>query len=76
MFGIHWHGNDHTDDAHLFPDVTHPKWDEFFTALDEVGYDLPVTLEAVPPATTSLEEALRSVRAALQGHGQRAPRLA
>lgn len=76
MFGIHWHGNDCTDDAHLFPDVTHSKWNEFFAALDEVGYDLPVTLEAVPPPTVPLEEALRSVRAALQGDRQRAPRLA
>ena len=72
MLGIHWHANDNSDDAHLFPDVDHAKWDEFFAALDEVGYNLPITLEAVPPAGTSLAEALRSVRAALQG--ERAPR--
>jgi sugar phosphate isomerase/epimerase len=73
MLGIHWHSNDNSEDAHRFPDVTHAKWDEFFAALDEVGYDLPVTLEAVPPAGTSLEEAFRSTRAALQG--ERAPRV-
>jgi sugar phosphate isomerase/epimerase len=67
MFGIHWHANDCSDDAHLFPDVGQAKWDEFFAALDEVGYDLPVTLEAVPPEATPLEEALQSVRGALQG---------
>ncbi len=72
MFGIHWHANDNSEDAHLFPDVDQAKWDEFFAALDEVGYNLPITLEAVPPAGTSLEEAFRSVRAALQG--ERAPR--
>jgi len=72
MLGIHWHGNDHCEDAHHFPDVTHATWDDFLAALDEVGYDLPVTLEAVPSAGTSLEEAFRSVRAALQG--ERAPR--
>ena len=72
MFGIHWHANDKSEDAHAFPAVDQAKWDEFFTALDEVGYSLPVTVEAVPPATTSLEEALRSVRAALQG--KRTPR--
>ena len=72
MLGIHWHGNDTFEDAHHFPDVTHSMWDEFFAALDEVGYDLPVTLEAVPSAGPSLEEALRSARAALQG--ERAPR--
>ncbi len=72
MFGIHWHGNENSEDTHHFPDVNHAKWDEFFAALDEVGYDLPVTLEAVPPPGTSLEQALRSVRAALQE--ERAPR--
>lgn len=72
MFGIHWHANDNSEDAHLFPDVDQAEWGEFFTALDEVGYDLPVTLEAVPPATTSLEQALRLTRASLQR--RRAPR--
>ncbi len=72
MLGIHWHANDHSEDAHHFPNVTDAKWDDFFAALDEVGYDLPVTLEAIPPATTSLEEALRLTRASLRG--ERAPR--
>ena len=67
MAGIHWHASDHGEDAHLFPDVEHGEWDEFFAALDEVGYSRPVTVEAVPPAKTPLEEAVRSVRAALQG---------
>jgi sugar phosphate isomerase/epimerase len=67
IFGIHWHGNDHSDDAHRFPDVNHAQWDEFFAALDEVGYKLPITVEAVPPAGTSLKAAFQSVRAALQG---------
>jgi sugar phosphate isomerase/epimerase len=72
LLGIHWHGNDHSTDGHLFPDVRDGKWDEFFAALDAIGYDLPVTLEAVPSPGTSLEAALRSVRGALLG--QRAPR--
>ena len=71
MVGIHWHASDHADDAHLFPDVEHGEWDEFFAALDEVGYNRPVTVESVPPATTPLEEAVRSVRAALQGERTR-----
>ena len=74
MVGIHWHASDHAHDAHLFPDVEHGEWDELFAALDEVGYSRPVTVEAVPPATTPLEEAVRSVRAALQG--ERAPHAA
>ena len=68
MFGIHWHTNNCTDDAHLFPDVSQPEWDDFFCALDEVGYHSPVTVEAVPSEATSLEEAVRAIRAALQGN--------
>jgi sugar phosphate isomerase/epimerase len=67
LLGIHWHGNNHEDDTHAFPDIAEAKWDSFFTALNEVGYDLPVTLETVPPAGTSLRDALRPLRAALVG---------
>jgi sugar phosphate isomerase/epimerase len=67
MFGVHWHGNDNSEDIHLFPDAARPEWDGFFAALDEVGYNAPVTIEAVPPPTMPLAEALRSVRSALQG---------
>ncbi len=66
LLGIHWHGNDHANDGHLFPDTNKGDWDDFLAALDEVGYDLPVTVEAVPPPTTSLAKAIRSVEAALQ----------
>lgn len=66
MLGVHWHGNDCSEDAHHFPDVNHSQWDAFLAALDDVGYNLPVTLEAVPPPTISLEEALRLTRASLQ----------
>jgi sugar phosphate isomerase/epimerase len=74
MFGIHWHGNDSSSDGHLFPELGEADWEDFFAALDEIGYDLPVTVEAAPPATISLEEALRSLRAALRG--ERAPHTA
>jgi sugar phosphate isomerase/epimerase len=66
LCAIHWHTNNHEDDAHLFPGVDGTVWDDFFAALDEVGYDLPVTVEAVPPETVSLADAVREVRAALQ----------
>jgi len=74
MIGIHWHASDHAEDAHLFPDVEHGEWDDFFATLDAVGYNRPVTVESVPPATTPLGEAVRSVRAALQG--ERTPHVA
>jgi sugar phosphate isomerase/epimerase len=67
IFGIHWHTNDGSSDAHLLPDVHHGEWDDFFAALDEVGCRAPVTLEVDFPAATPLEEALRAVCAAVQG---------
>jgi D-psicose/D-tagatose/L-ribulose 3-epimerase len=68
MLGIHWHTNNSIDDAHLFPDLSQSQWDDFFLALDNVGYHSPVTVEAVPPNTASLEEAVQVLRAALEGH--------
>jgi len=67
LIGIHWHENDSGEDAHLFPEVDDGRWDGFLAALDAVGYDRPITLEAAPPLTSSLQEALRPLRAALQG---------
>jgi sugar phosphate isomerase/epimerase len=66
LLGIHWHGNNGAEDAHQFPEVSLGEWDDFFAALNEVGYDLPITLEAVPSNGTSLESALQSIRAVLQ----------
>jgi sugar phosphate isomerase/epimerase len=65
LISLHWHENDAGTDAHLLPEVGDGKWDGFLAALDAVGYDLPITLEAAPPLTSSLEEALRPIRAAL-----------
>lgn len=62
LLGLHWHENDGSADAHLFPQVEDGRWDQFLAALDAVGYDLPITLEAAPPFTSSLEEALRPIR--------------
>jgi sugar phosphate isomerase/epimerase len=67
IFGIHWHTNDGLGDAHLLPDVHQREWDEFFTALDEAGCSVPVTLEVDFQPATTLDEALRSARAALRG---------
>jgi len=67
LLGIHWHGNNHRDDTHTFPDIAEAQWGDFFAALDEVGYDLPVTLEAVPPPGMSLPDALQPLRSVLAG---------
>jgi sugar phosphate isomerase/epimerase len=66
MIAIHWHGNDGTDDQHLFPGDGRTEWDGFLAALDEVGYDLPITVEALPPEGMSLSEAARAIRDVLQ----------
>lgn len=66
IFAIHWHGNDCVEDSHHFPQVAEGEWDGFLAALDEVGCHVPVTLEAAPPAMTSLQDALAPVRAVLQ----------
>ncbi len=74
LLGIHWHSNDCETDAHLCPGVDETAWDGFFAALDEVGYDSPVTVEAVPPETTPLREAVQELQTALRE--RRAPRFA
>lgn len=73
LCAIHWHTNNRKEDAHLFPGADQTDWGDFFAALDEVEYDRPVTIEAVPPETTALEYAVREARAALRE--KRAPRL-
>jgi len=65
LLGVHWHSNDGPIDAHLFPEAEEAKWDGFMAGMDMAGYDLPVTVEAVPPFALSLADALRPLRAAL-----------
>jgi sugar phosphate isomerase/epimerase len=62
MIAVHWHGNDGVEDGHTFPADGSRSWDDLVAALDEVGYDLPITVEAVPPDGMSLEDAARAVR--------------
>lgn len=71
LIAIHWHANNGVDDAHLFPGSNECVWDEFFAALNEVSYYLPVTIEAVPPNGTSLEDAVKEAQAALNGKSLR-----
>jgi sugar phosphate isomerase/epimerase len=66
MLAIHWHANDCADDDHLFPGADGTDWRDFFTALDEVNYESPVTIEAVPPDGVSIDEAVREARVALR----------
>jgi sugar phosphate isomerase/epimerase len=70
IFGIHWHTNDGTGDAHLIADIRSAEWGEFFAALAEAGCDVPVTVEVDFPPATTLPDAIRSIRTALQGSGE------
>lgn len=71
LLGVHWHSNDGPLDAHLFPEAGDGKWDDFLAGLEAAGYSLPVTIEAVPPFTTSLADALRPLRLMLSEHRAR-----
>ena len=73
LFAVHWHSNDCRDDLHVWPGVDQAGWDDLFAALDQVNYQLPMTVEAVPPEATPLGTAIRQLGAAV--NNQRAPRL-
>jgi len=66
VIAIHLSDNYGIRDDHIFPGAggTVP-WEEFFAALDEVGYALPITMEATLPEGMSLAEAARLSQEAL-----------
>jgi sugar phosphate isomerase/epimerase len=64
---VHWHASNGKDDAHLFPSADPVAWGDFVEALDEIGYQEPVTVEAVPPDSPPLAESIEALRAVLQG---------
>ena len=72
LCAIHWHANNSEEDTHIFPGANGTDWKDFLAALDEVGYQSPITIEAVPPARVSLDDAVREARRALRE--KRAPR--
>lgn len=65
LIGIHWQDNYGTNDDHLFPGLGCIDWEDFFAALGEVGYELPVTVEAPPPPDLPLAEAADIARQSL-----------
>jgi sugar phosphate isomerase/epimerase len=67
LWAVHWHASNDGDDAHLFPIASGVNWDPFVAALDEVGYTAPVTVEALPPETASLPEAIQAAHAIITG---------
>ena len=65
LIAIHWQDNNGTGDDHLFPGIGSIPWADFFAALTEVGYDLPVTVESSLPEGMSLAQAVSIAREAL-----------
>jgi sugar phosphate isomerase/epimerase len=61
LLGIHMHDNGGEDD-HRFPGLGSIDWEDFFAALREVGYTLPITVEALPPPDLPLPQAAAIVR--------------
>ena len=61
LLGIHLHDNGGQDD-HLFPGLGNIDWAEFFAALREIGYTLPITVEALPPPDVPLAQAAALMR--------------
>ena len=66
VIALHLSDNYGIRDDHIFPGAggTVP-WEEFFAALDEVGYALPITMESTLPKGMSLAEGARLSRDAL-----------
>jgi sugar phosphate isomerase/epimerase len=61
LLGIHYHDNGGEDD-HRFPGRGSIDWEDFFAALREVGYTLPITVEALPPENMPLAQAAAILR--------------
>ena len=61
LLGIHYHDNGGQDD-HLFPGLGVIDWEDFFAALREVGYALPITVEALPPKDMPMRQAVAILR--------------
>ena len=66
LVGIHYHDNGGEDD-HRFPGLGTIDWEDFFAALREVGYALPITVEALPPQNMPLAQAAALLRESAAG---------
>ncbi len=67
LLTIHWHDNDGTYDQHRLPGQGTIDWPDFFGALDALGWDRPICLEAGLPEAPTYEASTRRVREALAG---------
>jgi sugar phosphate isomerase/epimerase len=73
LIAIHWHDNSGSGDDHTYPGFGHTDWDaEFLPALRDIGYDRPITIEAIPPADVPIAQAISEAESALAEF--RAPR--
>ena len=65
LFTIHWHDNDRSRDQHVLPGRGTIDWGDFFTALNKLGWDRPVCLEARWDPDMAPEEFVSLARRAL-----------
>lgn len=65
LFTIHWHDNDRSRDQHVLPGRGTIDWANFFQALDKLGWDRPVCLEARWDPDMAPEDFVRLARQAL-----------
>lgn len=65
LLTIHWHDNDGSGDQHRLPGEGTIDWADFFGALDALGWDRPICLEAGLPHAPTYEASTRLVREAL-----------
>ena len=66
LLGIHLQDTHGDNDAHLFPGRGLIDWEDFFAALRERDYRLPITLEALPPADLPWEKAVEIARRSVE----------
>ena len=69
ILAVHWHCNDGKEDTHTFPSNGGSECREFLAALAEIGYDLPMTVEAVPPDGVPMADAFNAARDAFAEMG-------
>ncbi len=65
ILALHWQDNDGVEDQHRFPGLGTINWPAFFAALEQIGFDGPVTAECGPLGALSLAECTRLEQLAL-----------
>ncbi len=69
LIAIHWHDNAGLEDDHIFPGFGKSDWEsELLPALRDIGYDRPITIEAIPPVDVPIAQAISEAEKALEDY--------